>query len=31
LDFVQQVESFLITHSYEGFVRKKGMKGPKRY
>ncbi len=31
LDFVQQVESFLITHSYEGFVRKKGMKGPRRY
>jgi preprotein translocase subunit SecY len=31
LDFVQQVESFLITHSYEGFVKKKGMKGPKRY
>lgn len=31
LDFVQQIESFLITHSYEGFVRKKGMKGPKRY
>lgn len=31
LDFVQQVESFLITHSYEGFVRKRGMKGPKRY
>ena len=23
LDFVQQVESFLITHSYEGFVKKK--------
>lgn len=31
LDFLQQVESFLITHSYEGFVSKKGMKGPKRY
>ena len=31
LDFVQQIESFLITHSYEGFVKKKGMKGPKRY
>jgi len=31
LDFVQQVESFLITHSYEGFVRKRGMKGPRRY
>ncbi|MEQ9620263.1 MAG: preprotein translocase subunit SecY [Deltaproteobacteria bacterium] len=31
LDFVQQVESFLITHSYEGFVKKGGMKGPKRY
>lgn len=31
LDFVQQIESFLITHSYEGFVRKKGMKGPRRY
>ncbi len=31
LDFVQQVESFLITHSYEGFVKKKGMKGPTRY
>jgi len=31
LDFVQQVESFLITHSYEGFVKKKGMKGPKRF
>jgi preprotein translocase subunit SecY len=31
LDFVQQVESFLITHSYEGFVKKRGMKGPKRY
>lgn len=31
LDFVQQVESYLITHSYEGFVKKKGMKGPTRY
>ncbi|MCH8014122.1 MAG: preprotein translocase subunit SecY [Candidatus Dadabacteria bacterium] len=31
LDFVQQVESFLITHSYEGFVKKKGMKGPTRF
>jgi preprotein translocase subunit SecY len=31
LDFVQQVESFLITHSYEGCVKKRGMKGPKRY
>jgi len=31
LDFVQQVESFLITHSYEGFVKKGGMKGPRRY
>lgn len=31
LDTVQQIESFLITHSYEGFVRKRGMKGPKRY
>jgi len=31
LDFLQQIESFLITHSYEGFVSKKGMKGPKRY
>jgi preprotein translocase subunit SecY len=31
LDFVQQIESFLITHSYEGFVKKGGMKGPKRY
>jgi len=31
LDFVQQIESFLITHSYEGFVKKKGMKGPRRY
>lgn len=31
LDFVQQIESFLITHSYEGFVRKRGMKGPRRY
>ena len=31
LDFVQQVESFLITHSYEGFVKKRGMKGPRRY
>lgn len=31
LDFLQQIESFLITHSYEGFVNKKGMKGPQRY
>lgn len=31
LDFVQQIESFLITHSYEGFVKKRGMKGPKSY
>jgi preprotein translocase subunit SecY len=31
LDTVQQIESFLITHSYEGFVRKRGMKGPRRY
>ena len=31
LDFLQQIESFLITHSYEGFVKKKGMKGPKRF
>lgn len=31
LDTVQQIESFLITHSYEGFVKKKGMKGPRRY
>jgi preprotein translocase subunit SecY len=31
LDTVQQIESFLITHSYEGFVRKRGMKGPTRY
>ena len=31
LDFVQQIESFLITHSYEGFVKKGGMKGPRRY
>jgi len=31
LDTVQQIESFLITHSYEGFVKKKGMKGPKRF
>lgn len=31
LDFLQQIESFLITHSYEGFVKKKGMKGPQRY
>jgi Preprotein translocase subunit SecY len=31
LDTVQQIESFLITHSYEGFVRKQGMKGPRRY
>jgi preprotein translocase subunit SecY len=31
LDTVQQIESFLITHSYEGFVRKRGMRGPRRY
>ena len=31
LDFLQQIESFLITHSYEGFVKKGGMKGPQRY
>jgi len=31
LDTVQQIESFLITHSYEGFVKKRGMKGPRRY
>ncbi len=31
LDFLQQIESFLITHSYEGFVKKKGMKGPTRF
>jgi len=31
LDTVQQIESFLITHSYEGFVRKRGMKGPRRF
>lgn len=31
LDFLQQIESYLITHSYEGFVKKRGMKGPKRY
>jgi preprotein translocase subunit SecY len=31
LDTVQQIESFLITHSYEGFIRKRGMKGPRRY
>lgn len=31
LDTVQQIESFLISHSYEGFVKKKGMKGPKRF
>jgi len=31
LDTVQQIESFLISHSYEGLVKKKGMKGPKRY
>jgi preprotein translocase subunit SecY len=31
LDTVQQIESFLITHSYEGFIRKKGMRGPRRY
>ena len=31
LDFLQQIESFLITHSYEGFTNKKGMKGPQRY
>jgi preprotein translocase subunit SecY len=31
LDTVQQIESFLISHSYEGFVKKKGMKGPRRY
>ncbi len=31
LDFVQQIESFLITHSYEGFVKKRGMKGPTRF
>jgi len=28
---VQQIESFLISHNYEGLVKKKGMKGPKRY
>ncbi len=31
LDTVQQIESFLISHNYEGLVKKKGMKGPKRY
>ncbi|MGQ0794480.1 MAG: preprotein translocase subunit SecY [Deltaproteobacteria bacterium] len=31
LDTVQQIESFLITHSYEGFIKKSGMKGPRRY
>ena len=31
LDFMQQIESFLITHSYEGFIKKKGMKEPERY
>jgi preprotein translocase subunit SecY len=31
LDTVQQIESFLITHSYEGFIKKRGMKGPRRY
>ncbi len=31
LDTVQQIESFLITHSYEGFVKKRGMRGPRRY
>ncbi len=31
LDFLQQIESFLITHSYEGFVKKKGMKDPRRF
>ncbi|MCH8028450.1 MAG: preprotein translocase subunit SecY [Candidatus Dadabacteria bacterium] len=31
LDTVQQIESFLITHSYEGFIKKKGMKGPRRF
>ncbi len=31
LDTVQQIESFLISHSYEGLVKKKGMKGPRRY
>lgn len=31
LDTLQQIESFLITHSYEGFIRKRGMKGPRRY
>jgi preprotein translocase subunit SecY len=31
LDTVQQIESFLITHSYEGFIRKRGMKGPRRF
>ncbi len=31
LDFLQQIESYLITHSYEGFVKKRGMKGPKRF
>ncbi|HSG32319.1 MAG: preprotein translocase subunit SecY [Candidatus Dadabacteria bacterium] len=31
LDTVQQIESFLINHSYEGLVKKKGMKGPRRY
>ena len=31
LDTVQQIESFLITHSYEGFIRKRGMKGPGRF
>ena len=31
LDFMQQIESFLITHSYEGFMKKRGMKEPQRY
>ena len=31
LDTVQQIESFLITHSYEGFIKKRGMKGPRRF
>ncbi len=31
LDFMQQIESFLITHSYQGLIKKKGMKEPQRY
>ena len=31
LDFMQQIESFLITHSYQGLVKKRGMKEPQRY